>query len=112
MTMLGAFLGGALGATLRYLLETLFSAGRTFAWGMLAANALGSMALGLVLANVPPGPLQVFLGAGFCGALTTFSSYSVATVEFWREGRCGMAGVHIVVHLALGLAAFSLGVSV
>lgn len=112
MTMLGVFLGGALGATLRYLLETLFSAGRTFAWGMLAANGVGSMALGFVLAHLPPGALQAFLGVGFCGALTTFSSYSVATFEFWRRRRYGMALVHIAAHLAFGLAAFWLGASI
>ena len=112
MTMLVVFLGGALGAALRHLLETLFSTGRAFAWGMLVANGLGSMALGIVLSRLPPGALQDFLAVGFCGALTTFSSYSVATFEFWRRRRYGMAIAHVVAHLGLGIAAFCLGAGV
>ena len=112
MTILAVFLGGALGAMLRHLLETFLSAVRTFAWGMLVANGLGSLTLGLVLARVPPGATQMFLAVGFCGALTTFSSYSAATVEFWRRRRYGLAAVHVAAHLALGLAAFWLGATV
>ena len=74
--------GGAIGAPARYLVDGAVQ-GRTsgpFPWGTLVVNVTGSLVLGIVtgltlyhgLGDVP----RVAVGAGFCGAYTTFSTYS------------------------------------
>ena len=77
-------LGGALGATVRYLLVLLVS-GR-FPWSILIANLAGSFLLGILLVSASPG-LLLFAGVGFCGALTTFSTFALDTLVLAREGR-------------------------
>lgn len=79
-------LGGALGATAR------FGAGLALAdypgrYATLAVNVLGSFALGAVVFGGLSGTLALLFGTGFCGAFTTFSSFSVQTVDLWRDGR-------------------------
>jgi CrcB protein len=79
-------LGGALGATARFGVGRLLAAypGR---YATLLVNVLGSFALGVVVFGGLSGTLVLFFGTGVCGAFTTFSSFSVQTVDLWREGR-------------------------
>lgn len=76
--------GGALGAGVRYLLVTMVT-GR-FPWSLLIANIAGSFVLGVLLAAADQG-LLLFAGVGFCGALTTFSTFALDTLVLAREGR-------------------------
>jgi CrcB protein len=81
--LLGA--GGALGACTRYAVGQYVRApGRD----VLAVNVAGSFLLGLLTGAGVAGTPGLALGAGFCGALTTFSSFGVHTVE---EGGFGYA---------------------
>lgn len=80
-------LGGAAGAALRYVIETWAVArlGQSWPWGTLAVNVLGSLILGLamggVLAAELPRWVSLLVATGFCGALTTFSSFALQVVD-------------------------------
>lgn len=88
-----AFLAaGALGAPVRYLVDG-FVGDRTegaFPWGTFLVNVTGSLVLGLLsglsLYRAFPATPRVVLGTGFCGAYTTFSTFSFETVRLLEEG--------------------------
>jgi fluoride exporter len=87
MITLGLVLaGGAAGAVLRLLLDTAATAryGRRLPWGILAANVLGSLLLGL-LHDTAPTWLVALAGTGFCGGLTTYSTLAADTVRLAGE---------------------------
>lgn len=100
--------GGALGAGARYLLISLV-AGR-FPWSILIANLAGSFALGMLLASAGPG-LLLFAGVGFCGALTTFSSFALDTLVLAREGRVAASTANVAVSVTGSIAALLAGLA-
>lgn len=95
--------GGALGATARQAVHKYVDTDG-FPWATLFVNALGSFILGLVIFGGVSSELVLLLGVGFCGAFTTFSSFSVQIVDHWERG-----DRHIAVANAVGsfLVAFS-----
>jgi fluoride exporter len=101
--------GGALGALARYALGGWVHswAGAALPWGTLAANVLGAILLGLTVrlaqqvALSPNG--RAFLAIGFCGAFTTFSTFSYETVALLRDGEWGRATAYSLGSLVLGL---------
>lgn len=83
---------GAVGAPLRYLVDG-FVGDRTegaFPWGTFVVNATGSLLLGLLtglsLYHAFPQTPKVVLGTGFCGAYTTFSTFTFETIRLLEEG--------------------------
>ena len=73
--------GGALGALLRWRLSS-FNLASQLPWGTLAANLIGCFTVGLVLGTARPGSLlHLFLVAGLCGAMTTFSTFIVEVLH-------------------------------
>lgn len=101
-------IGGALGAAVRHLLILRFS-GR-FPWSILAANVIGSFFLGVLLESAPP-DLLLFAGVGFCGALTTFSTFALDTLVLAREGRSAASIANVVVSVAGSLLALLAGLA-
>lgn len=96
--MLAVTLGGVAGAGLRWAVLSLISPGR-FPWPVLAINIGGSLLLGMLLAEEPAhSSLRTALhdaGAiGFCGGLTTFSTFAVEVVELVRAGDTAIAVVY------------------
>ena len=88
MTVLLVALGAAIGAPLRYLTDRAIQArqGTTFPWGTFTVNVAGSLLLGY-LVGLPVAPwMAALLGTGFCGALTTYSTFSYETLRLVREG--------------------------
>jgi fluoride exporter len=83
---------GAVGASFRYLVDGFVSdrVEGEFPWGTFVINVTGSLALGLVtglsLYHAFPKTPRVVLGTGFCGAYTTFSTFSFETVRLLEEG--------------------------
>ncbi|WP_327586040.1 fluoride efflux transporter CrcB [Nonomuraea sp. NBC_00507] len=107
MTVLLVALGAAIGAPLRYLADRLVQSRHdsVFPWGTLAVNLAGSFALGL-LVGMPAGPaLSAALGTGFCGALTTYSTFSYETLRLAQEGTRFYALANIVAGIVAGLGA-------
>jgi fluoride exporter len=94
--------GGGLGAAARYLLAGAVQrhAGALFPYGTLAVNALGCLAIGMLMSIfedrflVQPS-LRLFLTVGILGGFTTFSSFSYETIELLRAGSvlAGMANI-------------------
>lgn len=109
-------LGGFLGANSRYLVSraALRWLGPSFPFGTLLINFSGSILLGLfltwaterVLSNYN---LRLFLAIGFCGAYTTFSSYSYETFALYEQGRYWLAVSNILSNNLLALAGAVLG---
>ena len=76
--------GGALGALARYGCLLLFPTHAMVT--ILLVNGIGSLSIGfLYQANVTP--VWLFVGVGFCGALTTFSTFSLDTVKLLQSGQ-------------------------
>lgn len=98
-------LGGMLGTAARMGLGMLIP---DAALGVLAANIVGALALGILTARLPAGDLRVLLGTGVLGGFTTYSSFMVDSVQLWGASPLLAVG-YIVVSLAGGLAAAALG---
>jgi CrcB protein len=88
-----AFVGaGAVGAPVRYLVDGFVSdrVEGAFPWGTFVINVTGSLLLGLVtglsLYHAFPKTPRVVVGTGFCGAYTTFSTFSFETIRLLEEG--------------------------
>ena len=92
--------GGALGAASRFGVGRLL-AGYPGQYATLAVNVLGSFALGAVVFGGLDSTAALFFGTGFCGAFTTFSSFSVQTVDLWRDGRRAASALNAVGNLVL-----------
>jgi len=101
---------GAVGAVLRYALSRAFPVRPGhLPGGILIVNVVGSglagALLGLAERAALDGDLRLVLVTGFCGGLTTFSTWSVETIELLDGRRWRAAILNVVVTLALGLAA-------
>lgn len=108
-------LGGAAGAVTRALVGHWFSTG--FPWATLIVNIVGSFIIGIVLGwEGTSSSLQVsirsFVAIGFCGALTTFSTFSFQTISLFKEGHLDQALYNIFLSVLLTLLAVWLGVKV
>jgi CrcB protein len=106
--------GAAVGAPLRYLVDRLVQARHEslFPWGTLTVNAIGSALLGFLAGLPADRTVLAALGAGFCGALTTYSTFSYETLRLARDGARFSAAVNIVASLVVGLGAGYLGLTV
>lgn len=102
-TLLLVALGAAVGAPLRYLADRAFNVGRAYPWGTFAVNVAGTFVLALVT-SVPAGPVVTqVLGVGFCGALTTYSTFGLELMLQLRS-RPRAAVTYAAASLAVGLA--------
>ena len=110
--------GGALGTGARYWLSgfTAQRVGETFPVGTLLVNITGSFLIGFFVAMVDPsGPFLVsprfrqFFTIGICGGYTTFSSFSLQTLELMHEGDWLKAALNILFSLLGCIAAVWLG---
>ncbi len=101
MTVLLVALGAAVGAPLRFVSGRLLD--RRLHWGTLAVNLGGSALLGALLGGGVSGHAMALVGTGFCGGLTTYSSFAVQTVDAPR--RRGAAYVAMTILGCLAMAA-------
>ncbi len=118
LTCFWVALGGAIGSMARLWLgvQVALLTGLTFPWGTILVNILGSLVIGFVATLTGPNgrivvPLeaQAFVMVGLCGGFTTFSAFSLQTLELARDGRLLYAGANIVLSVALCLGAVALG---
>ena len=111
-------IGGALGTLARFWLSGVVATrfGETFPMGTLVINILGSFVIGFFATITDPdGRLLVqpstrqFVMVGICGGFTTFSSFSLQTLNLAREGEWLYAGMNTVLSVVLCLVAVWLG---
>ncbi|TDD18784.1 fluoride efflux transporter CrcB [Nonomuraea diastatica] len=113
MTVLLIVLGAAAGAPLRYLMDRAVQARHdtVFPWGTLTVNVAGSALLGF-LAALPAGDgVMALAGTGFCGALTTYSTFGYETVRLVEEGARFHAVTNALASVLAGLGAAYCGVA-
>ena len=113
MNWLLVIAGGMVGAPLRYLTDRFVQSRHdtVFPWGTLAVNVTGCLILGL-LTGAAPGPnLQLLLGTGLCGALTTYSTFSYETLLLARSGARFHAAANVVASVTAGLGAVFVGLA-
>ncbi|MDJ0824428.1 MAG: fluoride efflux transporter CrcB [Rhodobacter sp.] len=107
-------LGGALGASARYLagVAAVRIMGHGFPWGTLAVNVLGSFLIGVLvvlLAHLSATRWAPFLMTGVLGGFTTFSAFSLDALTLYERGQVGLAGAYVAGSVALSLAGIALG---
>lgn len=119
MTVLWVAVGAAVGAPLRYLVDRGVRAwlGERFPWGILLCNVAGSLVLGVVAGSAIGADWNALLGTGFCGTLTTYSTFGYDTARLAQRGSGGERGqgiravLNVVASIVLGVCAAIAGVS-
>ncbi|MBL8667466.1 MAG: fluoride efflux transporter CrcB [Rhodospirillales bacterium] len=111
-------LGGALGSVLRFWcsIAVARTVGETFPWGTLLVNVVGSFLIGLVAVTTGPdgrllitSSIRQFVLVGIFGGYTTFSSFSLQTLNLALDGEWALAGANILLSMTLCLLAVWLG---
>jgi len=109
--------GGAAGALLRYWVSNGIHAvlGRGFPYGTLTVNVVGSLLMGFLyiwlIERLASGPaLRAFLLIGVLGAFTTFSTFSVETLNLVESGQLGKAILNVLISVVVCIAAAGLGI--
>lgn len=110
-TLVYVALGGALGATCRYIvgIAAAHLGSDQFPWGIFSVNVVGSFVLGILAATMafswsPSPELRAFLVAGLLGGFTTFSGFSLDVALLIEKDRFTLAAVYVVgtVFLSVG----------
>ncbi|MEV0896689.1 CrcB family protein [Actinoplanes sp. NPDC049802] len=111
MTVLLVALGAAVGAPLRYLTDRVMRArfGDALPWGTLTVNVAGSFLLGLLLGLPLPAGTVALLGTGFCGALTTCSTFSWEILSLTRRSEIAAAAGYALLSITAGTGAAGIG---
>jgi fluoride exporter len=110
LRVLAIMAGGACGALARAGLAEAFPADAgDWPWGTFVANQAGALLLAWLATEltemvVPTRLWRPLLGTGLCGALTTFSTFQVETIDIARHDRPGLAAAYALVSIAVGMA--------
>jgi CrcB protein len=117
VNVLLVIVGAAIGAPLRFLSDRAVQTRHDtlFPWGTFAVNVFGSLILGLLAGAVSAGSasrqVQLAVGTGFCGALTTFSTFSYETLRLLEDDARFFAAANVVASIVAGVGAAFLGVA-
>lgn len=113
MTPVLVFLGAMLGAPARYLTDRAVQSRHdsVFPWGTFGANLAGCLILGGLAGGGLAVPVTVtaLLGTGFCGALTTYSTFGYETIRLLEQRAYFYAVANVVVSIVAGLGAALVG---
>ncbi|WP_030377918.1 MULTISPECIES: fluoride efflux transporter CrcB [unclassified Streptomyces] len=117
MNWLLVVVGAMAGAPLRYLTDRAVQSRHdsVFPWGTFVVNVAGCVVLGLLTGAAAAGAagsrLQLLVGTGLCGALTTYSTFSYETLRLAQDGARSYAALNATASVAAGLGAAFAGVS-
>jgi CrcB protein len=109
--------GAAVGAPLRFLTDRAVQARHdsVFPWGTFVVNVTGCLILGTLTGAATEGAasshVQLLLGTGLCGALTTYSTFSYETLRLAEDGAALYAAANAVASVVVGLGAVFVGVA-
>ena len=114
MTFVLIAIGAAVGAPLRYLTDRFIQARHdsVFPWGTLTVNVAGSLLLGLLVGARAGPAVMALAGTGFCGTLTTYSTFSYETLRLAQGGSRFYATANIAANVVAGLGAAFLGLAI
>ena len=111
LSYLYVFIGGGLGAISRFGIGNMVNkfASTSFPIGTLAANVLSCIVMGLLLyfsvgSKWINDDLKLFLIVGFCGGFSTFSTFSIETLELFRSGQSMMAILNVLLSVSICIA--------
>lgn len=110
--ILAVFLGGALGSVSRWGLSVVWKS--SFPWSTLTANLVGCLLIGIVLSPLwmrlgLHADWERFLVVGFCGGLTTFSTFAFQAVTLTSSGKPGLAVGYVTLSVVTGILAALVG---
>ena len=113
LVIFSLFLGGGLGAILRYFTCKILSNKFSFPLGILISNLLGCFSIGFLsyylLKIKASNYLKIFLITGFLGGLTTFSSYAFDSMRFLYQGKEGLFFLNVFLNNFFGILLAYLG---
>jgi fluoride exporter len=118
VSLLLVITGAAIGAPLRYLSDRAVQSRHdtVFPWGTFAVNVIGSLILGLITGAVTAGgaspQVQLAVGTGFCGALTTYSTFSYETLRLLEGDARLFAAANVMASIVAAVGAAFLGVAI
>jgi CrcB protein len=118
VSLLLVIAGATIGAPLRFLTDRAVQSRHDtlFPWGTFAVNVIGSLILGVITGAVAAGgaspQVQLAVGTGFCGALTTFSTFSYETLRLLEDDARFFATANVVASIVAGVGAAFLGVAI
>jgi fluoride exporter len=105
MQLIWVFIGGGLGALLRYFIGLLLPLKvGSFPWATLAANVLAACLVGIIISTTSKlnDPQKyLFLITGFCGGLSTFSTFSLETLQLFQRGETLLGLFNILLNILL-----------
>lgn len=107
MTLLLVAIGAALGAPARYLTDRFIQSRHdsVFPWGTFTVNVAGSLLLGFLAGLPADATFTALVGTGFCGALTTYSTFSYETMRLAKTGNGFYALANAIGSVLAGLGA-------
>jgi CrcB protein len=112
------FVGGGLGATLRYVINMTCArcVGAAFPWGTFIINITGSAVMGLIAGYLAfkgetSQPWRLFLMTGILGGYTTFSAFSLDTALLYERGELGLALAYVLGSVVLSIAGLFAGLA-
>ena len=112
------FVGGGLGATLRYVINMTCARcmGTAFPWGTFIINVTGSTVMGLIAGYLAfkgeeSQPWRLFLMTGILGGYTTFSAFSLDTALLYERGELGLALAYVLGSVVLSIAGLFAGLA-
>jgi CrcB protein len=111
VTWLLVALGAAVGAPARYLTDRAVQrrVPGNRPWGTITVNVAGSLVLGVVASTAAGGGWAALVGTGFCGALTTYSTFGYETVKLAASDDAWGAALNVGISMVAGIAAAALG---
>jgi CrcB protein len=116
-SILFVFLGGGLGSVTRFLLGRWITSlhAQDFPWGTLAVNVTACLALGLLVGiadqkQIISPPMRLFWTVGFCGGFSTFSTFSMESLQLMQSGLTTSLLLYVSFSLLLCVAATFAGI--